>query len=413
MLKFDSSNLSLEIVMLKSATTAGGGSITVIDTENSTPAKEVLRRIPVPMGVVRRFLVVTHKFTKYIKAVPVGVIRYKDLVILMERHPLAALANVDADQASEGKSWVPSSWLRLHAKVLPSINSCTFDWYFDGRYVYRMQSSDLGVALRTSTFLSSDGLFRRVVVQCYDLQMLDHEDSVEMSERTCLAYITPGGQAALTPPIWKDIAAIGKARDAAESDDDDGEEDEDGTSSSGAQRIDTFFDTIDDLLAVNVNFVLKAGTMIGQTFGYEYAEPLQLPRLMIELHTVNLPNLPQEIKTSYDVSIKFTHAMAWLLGLARRVDTLETAVMMRSLMKYLSNKGSFVRNAYFTQNVFVDGASVNDVQSVSYQELSQSYRDRIEEIGIGGLIEEMRDRITTQKIRAQQAHVLGEMITED
>jgi hypothetical protein len=113
-----------------------------------------------------------------------------------------------------------------------------------------------------------------------------------------------------------------------------------------------------------LNFALKAGQDIGQTFGYDYVEPLQLSRLMIELCTVNLPTVPKEIKASYPIGIQFTHTIAWLLGLLRRADTLETTIMVRGLLKYLTKRGIFRSNMFTKSKIFQDGRSVADVQLV-------------------------------------------------
>lgn len=421
MIAFDSSLLSLEIVQLKSVSSAGGGSIGVIDQEQSTPDKEVIKRIGVPLAVARRFLIETNKFTRYINAVPVAVIRYGNLIVSLERHPLAVLgadyyntlAAANPGGAAVSRSfddWKPLSWLNLQT-IISSINR-SGNWYIDGRYAYRLQSSDVGLALRTATFLSSDGRFRRVPAQCFDLYNLNKPESVQMSDRTCMAYITDAGEGVLTPPIWKDIANLAKGKIAAsiEGDSDDEDELDDGAS---VVKHDPFFDTINDTLAVNINFVLKAGDVIGKMFGYEFVEPLQLPRLMVEMHTVNLPNLPQELKKTYDTSIQFTHAMAWLLGMSRRVNDLDGAVMMRALMKYLSGKGTYMRKQFNHENIYLQGRSLDDVPTADIDQLNATFKERLRTEGIGNLLSAVRDRVETSKHTDQVHRMVGAMLTED
>jgi hypothetical protein len=90
---------------------------------------------------------------------------------------------------------------------------------------------------------------------------------------------------------------------------------------------------------------------------------------MIELHTVNLPNIPKQVKATYDIGIQFTHTLAWLLGLSRKANTIDTYVMMRSLLKYLTTKGIFRNNTFDSKCIFVEGATINDVKLMDLDEL--------------------------------------------
>lgn len=413
MLKFDADLLSLEIVSLKSVTTSMGGSISVIDDTRSTDKKEVLKRIAVPLSVARAFLVATKKMTRYFKPVLVAVIRYGDTVVSLERHPLSGLADTDADTTER---WDPISWSNLQISVLNRVAASSRQWYFDGRYVYHLDSDSLGSAIRSAKYMSSDGKFRKVIAKTVDLQALPllKEGALDEQERSCLAFVSANGQGAVTPPIWKNLSTVGASalkaekRFASEDDDEDAENARDDDEN-------TFpFDDIDNVLAVNLNFALKAGTEIGRTFGYEFVEPLQLPRLMIELHTVNLPNVPLEVKTTYDINIKFTHALAWLLGMSRKANTLETFVMMRSLMKYLSKRGVYRKNSFDASRVFADGMAVGNVPLINLADLRKEQQDVIDQpFGFSELLQRTRTGIKQRKMASAEMHQMGDMLNEE
>jgi hypothetical protein len=341
MLKFDPEQLTFEIVQLKAVTTAVGGSISVLDTALSTSKKEVFKRIVVPMSVARAFWISTKKISRYLKPCYTCVVRYNDHVVALERHPLGSMGALTDTFNGITRTWTPKVQRNYKSMVLPMITRSSKQWFFDGRYVFSFDgfgATQLEIATRGQP-LTKDHKFRKVIAQAVDLQMLQIEDKLVPSERSCLAFISSRGAAAISPPIWKNLSEVGvtqlkRAGSAADGDEDDEEEvsREDKTS----MVPDFNFDAVNETLKVNLNFALRAGVEIGKTFGYEEVEPLQLPRMMIQLHTVNLPNVAKEVKATYDIEMPFLTALSWLLGLSRRADTLETYIMMRSLMKYLT-----------------------------------------------------------------------------
>lgn len=203
---------------------------------------------------------------------------------------------------------------------------------------------------------------------------------------------------------------VGVAPDDDEDDDDvvqfDGDENRPRLDEPGT------FDMIDESLAVNLNFALKAGQEIGKKFGYEFVEPLQLPRLMIELHTVNLPNVPAEVKATYDIGLKFTHAMAWLLGMSRKTkeDDLETYIMMRSLMKYLTKRGIFRSNVFNAERVFKDGQTVKDVPQLAMDQLMKD--QDFTKMSLSAILQQAREGQKRRK-KGNDIHNVGGMMTED
>lgn len=373
MIKFDSSLLSFEIIRLKAVTTALGGSISIIDEAKSSATKEVTQRVEVPMAVARAFIQATKKVTKYLKPVYTALVIYDGRVISMERHPLAALGKLVDEGAFGQRKWEPASMTNWRQTILPRIAAHnTTDWYFDGRYVYTLRDGEYHNALAQATNMSADGRFRKVIAMSIDMQDMTAVEDLEPRERSCLAFVASNGASAISPPIWKNLDAVGSTQLSRSSSDDD---DDDAT--EGVVQASNTFDDIDFELSVNLNFALKAGNEIGKVFGYEYVEPLNLPQMMIEMKTVNLPSLKKEIKATYDIGMTFTQAMAWLLGLSRKANNMETHLMMRSLMKYLSSKGMFRRKAFDAENVFRANKTVDDLPVVNLAELRDmsSYDD--------------------------------------
>jgi hypothetical protein len=371
MIHFDQSLLSVEIVQLKMVTTSLGGSISVVDEAASAKAKrETTKRVEVPMAVARAFIMKTKKITKYIKPVYTAVVRYGKHVIALERHPLAGLGALETE-GFDGKPrrWIPDCEANINQLIKPMLASNTHKWYFDGRYMFSFEQDDLQVAAACGANLTEDGRFRKVPVTSVDLQELSNKDKLAPSNRSCMAFIATNGAFAISPPIWKNLSDVGSTQFKGVDKEDKMDNITDvafanlGTDTDGVTNMvgAGTFDRIDETLSVNLNFALKAGQEIGQQFGYEFVEPLQLPRLMIELHTVNLPTVPKTVKATYDIGLKFTHAMAWLLGMSRKANDLDTYIVMRSLMKYLTKKGIFRSNVFDASRVFVGGQTAADV----------------------------------------------------
>lgn len=376
MITFDATKVTFSIVQLKSITTALGGSMSVIDERVSTPAKEVMKRISVPLAIARDFAVRHKKITKYLKPVLVGVAYYDDMVIALERHPLSTFGELETESVDGTmRRWEPDM-VGHFRQISAAIEHSNNNWYFDGRYVYAFAQRCVEETLEQGQRLSDDGMFRKVPTQTFDLNTLHSNTVLNIAERSCLGFVSTRGDYVVSPPIWKNLDDVGatqltKANSSGMVDDDTG-------MAIGK------FDTINDTLSVNLNFALKAASEVGKVFGYEAVEPLQLSRLMIELCTVNLPNVPKEVKSSYCTGMKFTHAIAWLLGLQRRTDNLETMIMVRGLLKYLTKRGIFRANMFDGSKVFHAGMTATDVKLIDveaeglHETLGQTLRGVIE-----------------------------------
>ena len=395
MISYDPAKISVEIVYLKSITTALGGSISVLDLEQSSEKKEVMHRMDCPLSVARAFIQKHKKVTKYLIPVLTAIVKYEDRIICLERHPLGTFAELETE-GFDGtmQRWTPDCELNIDRYINPLIFKQNREWFFDGRYIYSFNSLDMQQVIDTAAAISDDGKFKKLICVSLDTQELANADKIEPTERTCLAFVANTGEYSVSPPIWKDLTSVGNTKIDNEDD-------------AGIMRFS--FDNIDEQMSVNLNFALAAGKQIGSTFGYDYIEPLQLPRMMIDLHTVNLPNVPKQVKATYDIGIKFTHTMAWLLGLLSKADNLDTYIIMRSLMKYLTQKGIFRNSSFKAKNVFVEQQSIKNVQMKSLDALLED--TEYTRLNLAHIIEQAR--VSGSRRTRQSGTSLGGLVTEN
>lgn len=339
MIPFDIKKMAIEHVWLKSSTTALGGSITVVDEMRTSTKKETYKKIAVPAAVARKFAAENNKTTKYLRPVLTAVTKYDGHVVALERHPLGSIGTEEEDGLFGKRVWVSESEKNLENIIAPITN--TGEWYIDGSFIYNVNQDNI----KQAENLSSDGRFRSIQVQALKLSCIHQRENIQPAPRTCLQYVAPTGEMALTSPIWKQLGKIGSSQL---------EEDE-------QSYVKHQFDRIDEHLVVNLSFALKAGKEISELFGYDAIEPLQLDNLMIRFRTVNLPKIPKAVKQTCDVGLPFTHAVAWLIGLIRQTESLESYMVVRSLLKYLTTKGIYKKNAFDPSSVFKDGMSLENV----------------------------------------------------
>lgn len=94
------------------------------------------------------------------------------------------------------------------------------------------------------------------------------------------------------------------------------------------------------LMFPNLRFVNYTSQLLSQQFGYDVLEPLGLPLLMIEHRTMNLGGLSLPVQISSHAPFKFLEALAWLVGLHSRVETIDHLIAIKSCVKMLITKGS-------------------------------------------------------------------------
>jgi len=384
MIPFEIEKLRVEHVWVKSLTQALGGSIRIVDEEQSTEDNEVYKKVNVPMAVVRQFVKANGKVSRYLRPVLSAITYYGDNAVALERHPTGGQGrHIFEGLDGEERVWQSYAEQNLDRYVMPITSNG--DWYIDGTFIYTFTKKDL----QDATMLSSDNKFRSVAVRAFKLADIDNSSKMgSPQDRSCLMYRTGCGKVAMSPPIWKQLDGMGGSQLGMMS-----EDEETGESSSdeiGLIAGNRQFDRINEMLAVNLSFALKAGEKLADTFGYDAIEPLGLDEMMVQLRTVNLPRVAKEVKQTFDIGIPFTHAVAWLLGLTARTETLESYITLRSLLKYLTTKGIYRRNAFTPDAVYKKGQDLDSVPLMTVEEAHKSMRDRFNDLR-GTFVEQVKD----------------------
>jgi len=386
MIKFDVEKLTVDVVLLKSCTTALGGSVRIVDEENSDD-KEVYKKINVPMAIVRTFSA-RWKTSNYMKPVVTAIVKYDGHPVALERHPLGTLgARREEGLFEDDREWLSESIHNIKHYIKPLCKDGSTEWYFDGKFMYSFTGT-IKSNVDRGVFLSKAGNFRAIEVTAIQLSHIHDSEKLDPSDRTCLAYVAGNGEYSITPPIWKRLADVGtKALSQSDSDEDDHR-----------------FDAIDEYLAVNLAFALKAGQVIGSLFGHEEIEPLQLPELMIRLNTVNLPKISSKVKSTYDIGMTFTQSMAWLIGMSNRINSLDSHMALRNILKYLTTKGIFRKNMFTKTAVFKAGFDLESVPVMTKDEAL----DNASTLSVSELMEQIRAGVN-QRRSANEGQIVGSL----
>lgn len=332
---FDATKVSFQKIKIKSISTMMGGVLVYLDEEQSTPTKEVFHRMKIPSSLALLFKKM-YKHTQFLKPQEVCLMKYEGKVIGVEKH----IINERFEHNREGVLVEWRSYMELNlSTALRRMYNISSEWYFDGSYIYSFQDqvSELGYS---GLPLSADGKFRSASVTAFRVAIFNTAGSVNEVSRQCLVYSPTEGVTAISPPIWAGIGNVKRATDLDEGD---------GLASQ--------FDQINDVMALNLNFALAAGNALSKQYGYKSIEPLQLPRLMIQLKTVNLPNLTPGVKATFNIGMDVTQALAWLLGLLYRSTSYEEMLTLRGLIKYALGRGMY-RRASVDKMKKVDGGVV-------------------------------------------------------
>ncbi len=358
MIPFKIEKLKIEHMMIKQVSSALGGMITVLDEKKSKKSgKEVFKKIKIPHQLARHFKK-TYTITKYLKPVLSAVAFYRDHVIAIERHPLGNMGKQKTQGLFGEVDWISDSEHNLDTVIMPL--SLTNDFFIDGTFLYTIRPEDVKAAEK----LSADGRFKAVKVKAFKLMHLGQKEKLLAEERTSLAFTPTGGKTFMTPPIWKTLANVGQQQFKKMKAEDD---DDDSVTYNGTVMSSFTFDEIDQHLSVNLGFALKAGRELSDVFGYDVIEPLGLDDLMIQMRTVNLPNIANEVKQTYDTGFPFTHAVAWLIGLVNRTKTLDSYITLRTLLKHLTTKGVYRKGAFDATAIFKD-PNIVDVPLLTVEE---------------------------------------------
>lgn len=397
MIPFDISKVTVDHVWIKGVTTGSGGRITVVDEDKSTEMEEVYKTIPSSWSIVRRFAKI-NEASRFFNPVLGAAAFYDGRMIALEMNPLGS----KADDEMEWSDGVITKWKSQIEKNVDLLSKETAigEWFVDGFSVYKFADGQ-------EELLSSDGRFQSVPVEAYKLITMDSRVFALTESRVALKYSTKGNimnpsVSAISPPIWKSLTTVGSSEMKKSTDD---------TGVNHKTVSNYQFDRVDNLLAVNVDFALKAARDLSEVFGYESIEPLNLDYLMTSLGTVNLPTVDKSVRQTMDIGIKFTHAMSWLIGLIHRTDSLDAYIAVRNTMKYLTGIGIYRKKAFQPTSVYKNGSSIKDVPLMSIDEAVDSYEKRLKSMDFH---EWMRlQRMEEKRGRGGRVDAVAGLMTED
>ena len=324
--RFEPSDISFKKVKISNLSYSFGGTLTILDEDRLTPRHDVYKRYSIPLALVRVFKD-TYKINKFLIPVEGCIMLYRGNVIAIEKNRLNERFYLDHN--NELREWQPTMEATYKKiKMMTYVGS----WYFDGSYVYTFGKDHI-TAINEGELLSVDGCFRSVLVNAIRITYVGYNEDVYSESRQCLAYVAKNGLCSISPPIWKNMGGVGGTKMKKK------------LAQSELTGLITQFDKVDAIMAVNLNFALQAGNVLTKQFGYKSIEPLQLPKLMIQLKTVNLPRISQEIKQTFDIGLTFTQAMSWLLGMQMQITEYDQMIAIRKLFKYLSVTGIYARKS--------------------------------------------------------------------
>jgi hypothetical protein len=309
--KFDATKIKVSRVKIKSLNSMSG-TINVLD--ETVVGKEKTYKMECPNALTRTFKAV-YGLSHFSIPHECCIVTYDGMVIALEKALLNERYYKGID--NEDKLWTPDVVKRLERVKEMTANG---DWYFDGSYAFNYGDS-LENVIDNGDALDDRGKFKSIKCKAIMLNYLGYYEDIYEETRICLGYKSNTGEFAISPPIWRG-ETFTKSEEVS---------------------LSKHFDKLDTTHIVNLQFAILAGINLTRIFGYRSIEPLQLPKLMKQLVTVNLQSIPKEIKQTFDIGMSVTQAYAWVMGLMIKVESLDDYVYMKRLLRYVSTTGTTKR----------------------------------------------------------------------
>lgn len=306
--KFELEKIQFKRVKIKSLNPLHGY-FHYIDEEATDKERTIKQECP---AVVLRQFKKIYKLTNFTIPQECCLLMYDNAVIAIEK------ATIN-ERYTEGLDGTPKLWnvgmMNAFKNILVEIDD---SWFIDGSYLYSFNNEEIK--------LTDDNKFTALPVTAYALNYLGFNAEILKETRHCLKFTSGTGSSVITPPIWKSLTAISKSKT----------DNEELTALSK-------FDKMDEQVLVNLQFAISSGIALTKQFGYLVIEPLQLPKIMAQLKTINLQSLTSEVKQTFDIGMTFTQTCAWLMGLSRNANTFQDMLVLRKLLRYLTTNGNYSR----------------------------------------------------------------------
>lgn len=274
--------------------------------------KGELVKMAIPTSIARLIRNKLHGVTKFVEPYPACLAFVDGRIVSMD-----VAVGKDLKMFEEFGEWI--SVLEKRETLLAQVDD---NWMWDGQYAYKYSGP--------ASAIGESG-FGSIPTRAMNMFRLGEEKTDLIEDLACLCYKHPETNEWIkTSPMTRhsggflqltgDIGAF-NARD---------------------QFIDTAdqFDAVDNSLFVNLRFVNYAARVLSNRFGFESIEPLGLPLLMIEHRTFNVGGLALPIQMSSPAPLKFSRALAWMIGMYMQVRNLDDMIAVKQTFKMLLSKGN-------------------------------------------------------------------------
>jgi hypothetical protein len=271
-----------------------------------------LHKATLPSAVGRTLYMNANKISNFVVGYPTDLLWLGENVVCAIGPNKQEVTHATSDPSYTWKSQIALNLARMQDKM----RTWSSDRYFDGQYVYQFTGDPQSVS----------GNFGYRTADTFNLYHA-FKTNFEPKIRAGFAYKS-GGQWTVTPPA---TAVSGDGRIQLLGDV------EDLTTQNAA--VYNTFDGIDAARFINLCFINFAARKLTNQFEYTAIEPLGIPLLMIEHKTFNLGGITRAVQQVTPAPLKYTHALAWLIGLHAESDTLAKVEVLKQCIKMLLTKG--------------------------------------------------------------------------
>lgn len=277
-------------------------------------ANGLQHRVVIPTSIARLIRSRLHDVTRFAVAYPACIAFVGDRVVAVD-----VATKKDLQMYEETGEWI--SCIEKQEGLIDQIHD---DWSWDGQYAYTYDGE-------VNQIGESNYGYQKC--KTWNLYRLGEDKADPSEQMAALCYRHPETQEWVkTGPLTRQLG--GKIQLTG---------DQTTFGKSEFVDVDSSVDEVarlDFFKFVNIRFVNYAARVLANRFGYEAIEPLGLPLLMIEHRTFNIGGLTMPVQISSSAPLKFSQALAWLIGFHMKVDSLEDVIAIKQTFKMLLTKGN-------------------------------------------------------------------------
>lgn len=123
---------------------------------------------------------------------------------------------------------------------------------------------------------------------------------------------------------------------------------------------------------VNIQFVLKAAKTIGNLYGHDAVDFLDIPKIIADTGEINFYSIDKESRKNTPVDISATDSLAWLMSFIYGENCLNNQRELSNMFSYIINYGLVFKN-----NIIV--STLDGVEEIPYLDVSSSLKSGVKE----------------------------------